>query len=749
MRKGTRSCLQCRYSKIACSFQALPGAVCRQCSRRGVRCTRQEYDIVHLGDKDSQGDGQSLPSQSGDDQESLMRRVFDRFPRPQADQQRDALAMAQMLACLEPYFTLPSDEAMPGITNQAPIVSLFDNSVLNQQEPLSRVPPFQHRKRTAILNALRAIAPPEAMIDHITKDEYGIWRHIWGALCPYTEDAPEQFRNPLQQITVSDDPVVVAKAILYVALNLCHLPSSFEFSQWGLTGDRVSAMESYVNIVDRLVTSDDELVSSIDGLECIALSIKYYLDLGRMRKACLLARRALGIAQQCGLVNFTSLEKFKHPLEKRRVAKLWAYFLIADMHQALLLGLAHSASDQMITSFRLAAESVPGFMDGELFQARMFPIIKKLVERNQEYAPPSLEATLELDRQLETLGRERPEDWWRVRTAAEAGISLDEHVSRRTRQFLFQEVRAVLHMPFMLRPASSQKYSYSYHTALESSRRIIIVFDSIRSESHVSLVLSRIYDFFAFQAAVTLLINLVGGSQSQHSGQTAANEETMAQRLEDSRLVDKCIALLKMAADAGPTGRVPAQCARALELLVMAARSPLNDGSALCVSIPYFGRIRVGPVKNIPGTSQAQQSPANDSFHPSEMFPTGTSQPGSTVGATSMPTPESSSSEIPGTETAWMSGAPSFLQPNGPMTGHMEDMHVGLDTMGSFAGTAPPVSADQSWTSSTSGYDFDAAAAPPQYMDRFMALGADWALDLEQTLGWGHIGSASSRPPYM
>jgi hypothetical protein len=46
VRKGTRSCWECRRRKEKCTFQSSTDAICIRCQRRGVKCVGQEFPEV-------------------------------------------------------------------------------------------------------------------------------------------------------------------------------------------------------------------------------------------------------------------------------------------------------------------------------------------------------------------------------------------------------------------------------------------------------------------------------------------------------------------------------------------------------------------------------------------------------------------------------------------------------------------------------------------------------------------------------
>ncbi len=80
MRKGTKSCLECRRRKIKCTFEPGSTAVCQECYARGSTCIDQEH-----------GDPQAANSTAATDQtyslrervtqlEGLVKEVLNRLP---------------------------------------------------------------------------------------------------------------------------------------------------------------------------------------------------------------------------------------------------------------------------------------------------------------------------------------------------------------------------------------------------------------------------------------------------------------------------------------------------------------------------------------------------------------------------------------------------------------------------------------------------------------------------------------------
>lgn len=98
-----------------------------------------------------------------------------------------------------------------------------------------------------------------------------------------------------------EEPTSVAKTLLYLAICIQQLPSDFNLSRLHLTS-RIDLYETkIISTVQSLVTSDDEIVASLEGLECLVLLGVYHTNSGNPRRAWLSFRRAINFAQLMGL----------------------------------------------------------------------------------------------------------------------------------------------------------------------------------------------------------------------------------------------------------------------------------------------------------------------------------------------------------------------------------------------------------------------------------------------------------------
>ncbi len=76
------------------------------------------------------------------------------------------------------------------------------------------------------------------------------------------------FSRPFCVRTVSQShPIIISRLLLCIALCIQQLPRTFDQSQLHLSGSLVDLMEKYVATVVT-VTSDDELIGTMEGKEC-------------------------------------------------------------------------------------------------------------------------------------------------------------------------------------------------------------------------------------------------------------------------------------------------------------------------------------------------------------------------------------------------------------------------------------------------------------------------------------------------
>jgi hypothetical protein len=639
MRKGTKSCLECRRRKIKCTFEPGRTAICNECYARGSTCIDQEHgDIQTYTQAAAEQSSYSLRERVSQ-LEDLVKQVLYRLPEKGAgapsepndngahpvasDSEKshvDAQA-AEVLKSLksslrqsdtgfEESFQLPG-----GLRDDAPALTLFDNAVIERKQSQPVVSRAQYNKTKTLLAALNKLLPSASDLEIILEQSHEWWT-IWKKMFPEISDSRcDTIKESVSHSLRSEKPAELAKIMLCIALSIHQLPHEFDRSRLQMREDPTDLMERYIVTVNKLITSDDEIAATLDGIECMMLEGKYHINMGRPRRAWLLFHRALAFSQLLGIHRLPA-QADKSSLDYQRSVNIWCHLVIGDRYLSLLLGLPYSVSESFVTPYITATAPRPaGVNEGEFYVGKMLPIVTKMIDRNQSVVPMGYSATLRLDQELEELHNTQDPSWWS--TDFTPGTKAEDHFDRLSAQFYHHQAKLLLHMPFMLRSSTDKRYQYSHTAALDAAREMIRIYEGLRTNQAIGPFICKLIDFQAFTGAMLLLLNLCGYSQ-RHRGNNAQQTD-LEQDQKDSALIDKTISLLKDAAkEAG--GVVAAQSAQAMEMLARVREGIDDEKAAECkgetcqVSIPYFGTISIGTGKHFvpikPGTYVQQATKA-------------------------------------------------------------------------------------------------------------------------------------------
>ncbi|KAK5941117.1 hypothetical protein PMZ80_006394 [Knufia obscura] len=634
MRKGTKSCIECRRRKIKCTFELGRSSICNECFARGSTCIDQEHaDTASFAVPPS-------TSQQKDEQnavlkdrvtylEDLVKQVLERLPEkngtasaPSPKRTEDHISLhadaqaAEVLKSLRsPVRSQTSIEdtiVLPGSTHStsAPALSLFDNAVITRKEVPVTISRAQYNKSKSLIAALLHLLPTPDDLELILENSQEWWA-IWRTMFPnITDKRCITIKESVSHSLRSEKPAEIAKIMLCIALSINQLPHDFNWDRVSLEENPADLMERYISTVDRLIISDDEIAATIDGLECMILEAKYHINLGRPRKAWLLYHRAIAFGQLLGLHRL-SLRRPKQPdTDYYRQLMVWTHLVMGDRYLSLVLGLPYSVAETFVQAAMAEAAAVAqDSAAGEAYLARMGPIMTKLIDRNQSPDTVPYSVTLNLDREMDELFSTTPKSWWTPERLP--NTTIEEHFDRLQAQFFHYHAKVLLHMPFMLRSSADKLYQYSHTVTLDAARNMIEYFDALRGAENVGPHICKLLDFQAFTAAMLLLLNLCG--YNSHTRGTVAQQPDLEQDQEDSAHIDRTITLLRIAANE-PGGVVASQCAKALDMLGKIRTGVCNGDTSkkeahkeTCqIAIPYFGTISIGAGKHFvpikPGT---------------------------------------------------------------------------------------------------------------------------------------------------
>jgi hypothetical protein len=778
MRKGTKSCLECRRRKIKCTFEPGRTAICNECFARGSTCIDQEH-----------GDLQTYTQQTADQSsyslrervtqlEGLVKQVLYRLPEghsaegsPSVDRSQVDAQAAEVLKSLKTG-AAPSSPAgeesiyLPGgLRDEAPALTLFDNAVISRKDSAPAVSRAQYNKAKTVIGALNQLLPSPHDLEIILESSHEWWT-IWRKMFPeITDRRCETMKQSVSHSLRSEKPAEIAKIMLCIAISIHQMPNGFEWSRLQLKETRSQLIEKYVSTVNKLIVSDDEIAATVEGIECMALEAKYQVNMGRPRRAWLLYTRAISFAQLLGFHRLANHPN-KAGNDYKRQLGIWSHLVMGDRFMSLILGLPYSVPDAFCMPYLNNGSSpspnMPLANAGETFVARLAPIVSRLVDRNQSVTPMAYSATLNLDQQIDELHAEQDPSWWT--TEMIPGQPIEDHFDRLQAQFFHYQVKVLLHMPFMLRPhnAHDKRYQYSHNQALDGARGMIRYYAALRENTSVGPYICKLIDFQTFTAAMLLVLNLCGYSAQHRAGATNSPELEQDQR--DSELIDQTISLLRGAAEE-VGGVVAAQSAQALEMIAKvrhmtpemakACTQEEMERSTCQVSIPYFGTITIGAGKQFvpikpgtypkPGEVRPKSIPMSQNTGlptPPSLASSSSTQPSPVVHNIDHPSRppiyESTDYIAPGLGQAWPEDDPFVtfdpMMAFPPGVGGPMDFPT-TDSSGGSSGFTPqfsntPEQMSGSWNAN--GYPFPTGGFP------FTTGGLNGGADLDQ--GWNWLG---------
>ncbi|KFY07796.1 hypothetical protein V492_06812 [Pseudogymnoascus sp. VKM F-4246] len=578
-------------------------------------------------------------------------------------------------SCIGIDVIMPSDDGHTENGN-APIMSLFDNSVLSRPPVPQQVRQMPtpgsttscssmeiNNKIDTIRRTLYRLLPSQADCDTLTSraNEWWYLNKFLSQLSVQNEDRMYGIPPVVVDAVRAWHPAAIARLLL--ALCLC-VQQSEEGSK--LKALEMPApllwMEKCVTIITNTVTSDDEIVGNVEGLECLILAGGFQINLGNLRRAWLSFRRALNIAQLMGLhrspANKTKRDR-SVPLSPDDIHRSYIYYhlLKGDIYLTLLLGLpAAVAKDPYAGQPEGAYDSLS---PEESYIKQLSVVALRVIERNSTGESNAYAETQQIDEALETLKHTMPQEWWHVPTDVEYAKRMNSpglttEMDRLMGQLWHYQIETLVHLPFMLRSATDRRYDYSKICCLSACRELIQRWMLLRKCPDQPFI-CHIVDFQAFMSAIILLLGLMGPPSQ--------GILDPSQRDEDKRIVDDLIKSLDNTAFACSFA-LGKQCAEVLKTLISTDLNGLTGN--LRLKIPYFGVLTL--VSGAQAANVEKQSPITPASYtketglPTPRPPVWLGMPG--MGETMPPAPVLSfaSTQFPGMDELGIDGGLSEWQ---------------------------------------------------------------------------------------
>ncbi|KAK4175164.1 hypothetical protein QBC36DRAFT_302223 [Triangularia setosa] len=516
IRKGTHSCWECKRRKIRCTFAALGDAVCIGCHRRGTDCRSQELpeELSTPADRNRQMGDRIIRVETLIEQ--LVKKVG------------GDLSAAPALLKLEEASLVPKDDGSTG-SESSPQLGLLDapqegldleNESLGVQRPspvqcLANLRP-DNSEHGRLSEALHSAYPSQQDLDIICEiggSKAGMFALALSSADPAAGNGGNADPKVVFGIPPRDlHPVLVARHMLVLALSLQYTHKNAYTQLPPDCENPRTIMRRLADTAIRLVTTNDEMLSSIESLHCILLEGLFQTNCGNLRRAWLAFRRAITVGQLMGIHRNYQHRPLKilDPLTSVTPQHLFHRLVCADGVVSLMLGLPQGTMESAMASrLHPQGDDTPV---GKLERLQM-GVAARILERNEsdprfhDYA-----SSKAIDLELQKISRELPGRWWLPPSLVGAGNDVREMLGRMwqlMRQVFHYNLLNQLHLPYMLRSSTlsldPNNSAYSRDVCVTASRELLTRFVLFRAQDHVAFS-CRAVDFYALMAAMTLLL---------------------------------------------------------------------------------------------------------------------------------------------------------------------------------------------------------------------------------------------------
>ncbi|KAH6962196.1 hypothetical protein BKA56DRAFT_598468 [Ilyonectria sp. MPI-CAGE-AT-0026] len=647
IRKGTRSCWECKRRKVRCSYSTASASVCIGCDRRGSSCVSQAYPEEAAPATSAGGRGRQMGDRIVRVEaliEQLVRRVGDQSNASTARTDSTALSEDEPIEYDGPNTVFSNPVSSQGVeatrvltvsepptldvrletshlerSYASPVLPTPQSITPLKQSTLSREPPYEY-----ISAALHAALPPRKDIDLMIKAGLNIsFDKLMMQPHAVLAQKPGGGRADLEEMPeATAHPALIAKYLLVLA-------TCFQYVNPELHADEIRClsepphqlMHRLADTAYTLVINNDDFLGSVEFLECVMLEAFFQANSGNLRRAWFGCRRGMVVAQMMGLHRSGSRQTLKvvGPTQPLYPNYIWFRIVWADRQLCLMLGLPQGSLDVSIASEAALAGDTPS----DQFERKQSVIASRIIERNESSDPAVMEdfaALQDLDAELQKTANEMGSKWWLPPTLANIHDPEEAfwETLRLLEQMIYFNLLNMLHLPYMLRsntPGESTtgyNLEYSKLSSVNASRELLTRFVMFRSFNRVAFC-SRSTDFHALIAAMTLVIAHLDGHRKQRQGAGMAGINLLAhQRNSDRAMMDQVLesmegvaklstdvlsersssllkSLLALEADAAK-GKFGNAAAVMTELH---PDSTTDDGHSLRISIPYFGTIQI------------------------------------------------------------------------------------------------------------------------------------------------------------
>ncbi|KAF2093887.1 hypothetical protein NA57DRAFT_47457, partial [Rhizodiscina lignyota] len=393
-------------------------------------------------------------------------------------------------------------------------------------------------------------------------------------LCPFD----------LNTITQSE-LTVIGRTLLGLALYMQQLSPDFDINRLQMA-DPGSLVHSYIEAVNSHVLSDEAIMCSLDGLDCMLLLGMIHINDANIQRAWMTFRRALDASRLMGLYKSYAKSK-RDSMSKEMIThrRMWLATVMGSCYTSLLLGLECGIGSQPFgpdDGWNDPAASVTAN-----FQRKVCSIVDKLIQRNLFKLDEGYWHAQALDEALDELYNSMPSTWQAIPVLTrDRSIESARRFDDILHQLWFFQIRAFTYLPYIFRAATEKRLEYCKSACQESSREVLRRYLVTRQVENTQLH-CRVIDFAAFVSALTLLLLFI---QSSNSVPAAANPRGNS---DDMVLIKEVVQSMKTLAESNKRETISRQGVDVLSALSTFAYPSPATPRKLRLTVPYFGTIAV------------------------------------------------------------------------------------------------------------------------------------------------------------
>jgi hypothetical protein len=638
VRKGTRSCWECKRRKMRCIFLTPSDSICIACRKRGSSCVSQEYS-------EQAPAAEGMPRQQMHDRIVRVEALIEHLAKQVRSINNGGSGSSTMSAVGtnpstmdvggHPNVGIATPEPSEG-TDSAQVFPVDERDIGSREvlrSSFKSLPTAANARHAAISTALHAAIPPPEDLQVMVKAGMDVSIHRI-LTYPYSvlTQRPGGWSANLGAIPdVDTHPALLAKYLLLVAtcLQYAH-PDMHAQAIRALSEPPVELIRRCSEAATSLVTSNDDFLGSFEGLECVLLEAMFEANAGNLRRAWFACRRAMVVAQMMGLHRNGGPPTLQilDPSEPVFPNYMWYRIISTDRQLSLMLGLPQGSLDNSFASDAAFASDTPS---GQ-FERRLTAIASGVLQRNETSGPSVLndfETLQKLDTDLRDVASDMPSKWWLVPNLVSVSHDAEQsfwEMLRLLDHVFYFNLLNLLHLPYMLRSSTPDaehggdgdgngtvpaQYEYSKLASVNASRELLSRFTMFRSYNRVAYC-SRSVDFFALTAAMTLIIAHLDGHRKQRQGMAGtagATTNLLAhQRTGDRAMMEQVLDNMEAVAQLNMDLLSERSSSLLRSLLALEADAavskrttwdqgglgPTTEEQPLRIGIPYFGTVRIG-----------------------------------------------------------------------------------------------------------------------------------------------------------